>query len=92
MALTEKQQEKVQVCVNKLVRRIVGAKRVDKRTVDELRVEIGVKKRLKKKSVRSRLIRTVHVDRMGYENMAKRPNAQKLEWKRRRGRPKLWWG
>ena len=30
-ALTEKQHEKVQVCENKLVRRIVGAKRSDKR-------------------------------------------------------------
>ena len=38
MTLTEKQQEKVQVCENNLVRRIDGVKREDKR-IDELEVE-----------------------------------------------------
>ena len=37
-ALTEKQQEMVQVYDNSVVRRIVGAKRVDKRTMEEVRV------------------------------------------------------
>ena len=39
MALTEKQQEKVQVCE----KRIVGVKRVFKRRMDELRVDAGEK-------------------------------------------------
>ena len=42
MALTEKQQENVQVCENNLVRRIMRVKRVDKRRMGELRVEVGV--------------------------------------------------
>ena len=41
MALIEKQQ-KVQVCENDLVRRIMTVKAADKRRMDELRVEIGV--------------------------------------------------
>ena len=47
MALTEKQQ-KVQICENNLVRRIVALKRTDKRRMGELRVEVGVKERFKK--------------------------------------------
>ena len=43
MALTEKQHEKVHVCETNLVRRIVGDKRADKRRMDELRVDVGVK-------------------------------------------------
>ena len=64
VALTEKQQEKVQVCENKLVRRIVGAKRADNRRMDALRVEVGVKGRYKQKLVRSGLIWAVHLERM----------------------------
>ena len=56
MALTETQQEKVQVCENNLVRIIVGNKRVivigDRREMDGMRVEVGVKKGSKKKLVR----------------------------------------
>ena len=33
-----------------------------------------------------------HVERMGDEKLAKRADAQKVEAKRRQGRPKLWWG
>ena len=55
MALTEKQQVKVQVCENNWIRRIVGVKRADKRKMDELRVEVRVKERFKKKLVTSRL-------------------------------------
>ena len=55
MTLTEKQQEKVQVYKTNLVRRIVGVKRADKRRMDELRVDVGVKEKIKKKLARSRL-------------------------------------
>ena len=34
---------------NNVVRRIVGIKRVDMRTMDEMRVDVGVKENLKKK-------------------------------------------
>ena len=42
MAMTEKQHEKLQVCENNWVRRIVGVKRIDKRRMEELREEVGV--------------------------------------------------
>ena len=47
MALTEKQQDNLQVCETDLVRRIVGVKRVDKRRMDGVRAEVGVKESLK---------------------------------------------
>ena len=55
VALTEKQQE-VQVCENNRVRRSVGVKRVDKRRMDEVRVEVGMKDSFKKRLAMSRLI------------------------------------
>ena len=55
MALTEKQQEKVQVCENNVVRRTVGVKRADTRRTGELKVEVGVKERFKKNLARSKL-------------------------------------
>ena len=44
MALTEKQEENVQVRENNLVRKIMGIKRVDKRRMDELRVVVGMRR------------------------------------------------
>ena len=43
--MIEKQQEKVQVCENNWVRRIVGLKTVDQRGTEELRGEAGVRNR-----------------------------------------------
>ena len=81
MAVTEKQQGKFQVCENNLVRIIVGVKRADKRRRDKLRLEVGVKERFKKKSVRSSLIWASHVERMGDEKLAKRADAQAVKGK-----------
>ena len=50
----------------------MGVRRVDKRRMDEVRVEAGVKESFKKKLVRSRLKRAGHVDRMDYEKFAKK--------------------
>ena len=47
LALTEKQQEKVQVCKNDYIRRIVGVNRADKRRTEELRVQVGAKESLR---------------------------------------------
>ena len=81
--LTEKQQEKVQVCENSLARRIVGLKRVYiKKRMDEVTVEVGVKESFKKKLVRSALKRANHVERMKDEKLAKRADAQEVERKR----------
>ena len=43
LAMTEKEQEKLQVCENNWMRRIAGVKRIDKRRMEELREEVGVK-------------------------------------------------
>ena len=41
--MTEKQQERLQVCENNWVRRIAGVKRIEKQRIEELREEVGVK-------------------------------------------------
>ena len=50
-------------------------------------MKIGVKESVKKILARSTL--AGHVERMGDEKLAKRADAQKVEGKWRRGRPKL---
>ena len=62
---------------------------MDKRRMDELRVEVGVKGRVKT-LVRSRLNQS-YSGKMGEENPAKRSDAQKVEGKRRQGRPRIRW-
>ena len=47
----------------------MGVKRADKRRMDEMRVEVGVTDSCKKKSMRSRLTRTGHVERIGDEKL-----------------------
>ena len=83
MALTEKQQENVQVCQNNTVRRLVGVKGADKRRMDKLTMEVRVKDSFKKKLVRSRLASADRVERKGDEKLVKRADAQKMEKKRR---------
>ena len=51
--MTEKQKEKLQVSENNWVRRTAGVKRIDKRRMEELREEVGVKENLTRKLVRS---------------------------------------
>ena len=75
MALTEKL-EKVLVCENNWIRRIVGVKREDKR-----RMDVGVTESFKKKLSRSRLKWAGHVEGMGDEKLAKRADAQKVKGK-----------
>ena len=88
MALTEKQ-EKVQVCETNMVRRIVGAERVDKRITDELRVEVGMN--FKRKLARSSLTWAGYAERMGNANVPKRADAEKVEGKSGERGPKLRW-
>ena len=54
MAMTEKQQEKLQVCKNNQVRRIAGVKRIDKRRMEELTEEVGVRESLTRELVGER--------------------------------------
>jgi len=67
--------EKVKVCKNNRIRRIVGVKREEKR-MHELRVEVEVKESFKKKLVRSRLKWDSHVERMEDGKLAKRTDPQ----------------
>ena len=67
---------------NNWIRRIVGVNRADKRRLDRLRVEVGVKESFKKKLARNSLKWTGHVERMGDETLAKRSVALKVEEKR----------
>ena len=61
----------------------MGVKTADKRRMDELRVDVGVKESYKEKLMRSRLKWARHVERMGDEELAERADAQKVEGKRR---------
>ena len=72
VALTERQQQNLQVCENNRVRRIVGVQRVDRR-MDELREEIGVEMSLTERLVKCQLRWVIHSVWMG-----------KKEWQRQR--------
>ena len=91
MALTEKQEKKVQVCETNLVRRIVVVKRTDKRRTDKLRMDVGVKDNVKKKLAGSSLTWAVLAETMGNEKLAKGADSHKVEGKRgERGRKLRW--
>ena len=60
----------------------MGVKRADKRRLDEVRMEVGVRGCFKKKLVRSRLKWAGHVERRGDGKLAKKANVQKMEWKK----------
>ena len=51
---------------------IMGVKRADKRRMRELRLEVGVKEVVTKTLVGIRLEWAGHVERMGYEKLAKK--------------------
>ena len=53
-------------------------------------MEIGVKESSKKKLVRSTW--AGHVENMGDEKLVKTADTQKVDWKWKRGGPKLQWG
>ena len=57
--------------------------------MDELRVEVGMKETYKKKMMRSRLKWAGHMERMGDAKLTKRADAQKVEGKWRRERPRM---
>ena len=84
LTLTEKQQEKVQFYENSWIRSIEVVKRADKRRMEELRVTVGMNESFKKKFVRSMLIWTGHVERMGDGKLAKRSVTPIVERKNRK--------
>lgn len=62
MAMTEKQQERVQVCENNRMRRIAGMKRIDRTRTEDPREEAGVKESFNKKLAASQLKSAGHAN------------------------------
>ena len=91
VALSEQQQQKLQVCENNWVRRITRTKRVDRRRMNDLRKEVGIQCSLTGRLVRSRMRWAGHLLRMDASKLAKRAEMEKHQGRRRRGRPQLRW-
>ena len=68
------------------MRRTAGVKRIDKRRMEELREEVGVKESFTRTFVRRRL--RWAVERMKGVRLTKRADALGVESRRRRGRPR----
>ena len=64
LALTELQQQRLQVCENNWVRKIASVTRADRRIMVELCEETGVQRSLTARLVRSRLQWAGHVEKM----------------------------
>ena len=91
VALTELQQQRLQVCENNWVRNIARVTRSDRRRMVELREETGVQRSLTERLVRSRLQWAGHVERMADDRLPKRAAELCEQGRRRRGRPSLRW-
>ena len=91
VALTERQQQRLQVCENNWVRRIAGVKRVDGRRMDEQREGVGVQMCLTGRLVKCRLKWAGNLMGMGEERMAKRAERLREQVQRERGRQWVRW-
>ena len=56
--------------------------------MEELREDVGVRKSLTRKLVRSQLMWAGHMERVEGERLTKRADVLRVEGRRRRGRPK----
>ena len=72
LALTELQQQRLQVCENNRVRKIARMTKTDRRRMVELREETGLQRSLTEGLTRSRLQWAGHVERMADDRVAKR--------------------
>ena len=91
LALTELQQQRLQVCENNWVRKISRITRADRRRMVELREEPGVQWSLTERLVRSRLQWAGHEERMADDRLPKRAAELREQGCRKRGRPRLRW-
>ena len=69
----------------------MGVKRANKRRMDKLRVEVGVKESFMKKLVKGTLKCAGHVERVGDEKRTE-IRCQERGGKNSRGRPRMRWG
>ena len=91
MAMTELQQERLQVCENNWVRKVAIVTRADRRIMVELREETGVQRGLTARQVSSRLQWAGHVEMMANDRRPRRAAELRGEGRGRRGRPRLRW-
>ena len=91
LALTERQEEKIQIAENNWVQSICKVTQEDRRKMKELREEIDMKKHLKMKVAGSRMRWAGHVQRMSEDRLSKRAWKAEEGGRRRRRRPKLRW-
>ena len=91
MALTEQQQQKLQVCENNWIRRITRTKREDRRRMNVLRKEVGTQCSLTGKLVIRRMRWAGHLVRMDASKLAKRAEVEKHQGHKKRGMPQLRW-
>ena len=89
LALTELQQQRLQVCENNWVRKIARVTRADRRRMVELREETGVQRSLTERLARSSLQWAGHVERMADDKLPKRAAELREQGSRRRGRSRL---
>ena len=85
VALTE-QQQKLQVCENNWVRRITRTKRVDRRRMNDLRKEVGMRCSQTGRFVRSRMRLAGHLLRMDAGKLAKRAEVEKTSRTEEKGK------
>ena len=91
LALTELQQQRLQVCENNWVRKIARVTRADRRRMVEFIEETGVRRSLTERLVRTRLQWAGHVERMADDRLPKRAAELREQGRRRRGMPRLRW-
>ena len=72
LALTELQQQRLEVCENNWVRKIARLARANRRRIVELREETGAERSLTERLARSSLQWARHVERMADDRIPKR--------------------
>ena len=91
LALTELQQQRLQVCENNWVRKLAMVTRADRRRMVELREETGVQRSLTERLVRSRLQLAGYAERMADDRLPKRAAELCEQGRRSGGSPRLRW-
>ena len=85
-ALTELQQQRLQVCETNCVRKIARVTRADRRRMDRSAEELD-----RERLARGRLQWVGHVESMADDRLPKRAAQLREQGRRRRGRPRLRW-